>query len=53
MMINHEAWMLYTTWGTRIKPGELSSVIFVPVPAAVLLGILGLGAVGVKLRKYA
>lgn len=25
----------------------------VPVPAAILLGILGLGAVGIKLRKYA
>jgi len=25
----------------------------VPVPGAVLLGILGLGAVGIKLRKYA
>jgi hypothetical protein len=44
--------MLYTDWGGRIKPGDLSSAI-VPVPAAVLLGILGLGAVGVKLRKYA
>jgi hypothetical protein len=52
MMINHEAWMLYTTWGERIKPGDLA-VVIVPVPAAVLLGILGLGAVGVKLRKYA
>lgn len=27
--------------------------VVVPVPAAVLLGILGLGAVGLKLRKYA
>ena len=26
---------------------------YVPVPGAVLLGILGLGAVGIKLRKYA
>jgi hypothetical protein len=31
----------------------VESVIPVPVPAAVLLGILGLGAVGMKLRKYA
>ena len=28
-------------------------IVKVPVPGAVLLGILGLGAVGVKLRKYA
>ena len=34
--------------------GALSdSFILVPVPAAVLLGILGLGVVGIKLRKYA
>jgi hypothetical protein len=25
----------------------------VPVPAAVLLGIMGLGVVGIRLRKYA
>jgi len=25
----------------------------VPVPAAILLGIIGLGAAGIKLRKYA
>jgi len=29
------------------------SVVPVPVPGAVLLGILGLGAVGVKLRRFA
>ena len=28
-------------------------VSFVPVPAAVILGILGLGIAGIKLRKYA
>lgn len=27
--------------------------VLVPIPAAILLGILGLGAAGVKLRKYA
>lgn len=27
--------------------------VYVPVPAAVLLGILGLGVAGIKLRKYA
>jgi hypothetical protein len=31
----------------------VESVIPVPVPAAVLLGILGLGVVGLKLRKHA
>ena len=30
-----------------------SEVTVVPVPGAVLLGILGLGAAGIKLRKYA
>lgn len=29
------------------------AIVPVPVPAAVLLGILGLGVVGIKLRKYA
>ena len=29
------------------------TLVAVPVPGAVLLGILGLGAVGIKLRKYA
>ncbi len=31
----------------------VESVIPIPVPAAVLLGILGLGVAGLKLRKYA
>lgn len=33
--------------------GDIFSTSVVPVPAAVLLGILGLGVVGLKLRKYA
>jgi len=32
--------------------GKFSDVTVVPVPGAVLLGILGLSAVGVKLRKF-
>jgi hypothetical protein len=34
---------------------EMDNMVYsvVPVPGAVLLGILGLGAVGVRLRKYA
>jgi hypothetical protein len=51
---NHPAWMLSTNpelaW-PHAKPGTISAVV--PVPAAVLLGILGLSMVGVKLRKYA
>ena len=43
-------WVLYTDWG-RPKPGTINAVV--PTPAAVLLGILGLSAVGIKLRKYA
>ena len=31
----------------------LDNVTLVPIPGAVVLGILGLGAVGVKLRKFA
>ena len=31
----------------------VESVVPIPVPAAVLLGILGLGAAGIKMRKYA
>jgi hypothetical protein len=33
--------------------GEWSHVTVTPVPAAVILGILGLGVAGIKLRKYA
>jgi len=35
-----------TMWGVTV-------MTLVPVPAAVLLGILGLGVVGIKLRRYA
>jgi hypothetical protein len=34
-------------------PGATFTATMVPVPGAVLLGILGLGAAGVKLRKFA
>lgn len=33
--------------------GDMAFEVMVPVPAAVILGILGLGVAGVKLRKYA
>jgi hypothetical protein len=39
-------------YGTRLHYGVMVLTV-VPVPAAVLLGILGLGIVGIKLRKYA
>ena len=32
---------------------EPTGGVIVPVPAAVILGILGLGVVSIKLRKYA
>jgi hypothetical protein len=35
------------------KTGDQYATSVVPVPAAVILGILGLGVVGLKLRKYA
>lgn len=41
---------LVTTDGTCLKQDQL---YLTPVPGAVLLGLLGLGAAGVKLRKYA
>lgn len=39
--------------GWNLDLGTFVQIVPVPVPAAVLLGILGLGAVGVRLRKYA
>ncbi len=39
-----------------LQPGEYwfsHDAVIVPVPAAVLLGILGLGVAGIKLRKFA
>ena len=38
----------YNAWGPA-----LDNVSVVPVPGAVLLGLLGLSAAGIKLRKYA
>ena len=43
-------------WKPSLNGGDLSDeyhTSVVPIPAAVLLGILGLGVVGIKLRKYA
>jgi hypothetical protein len=37
-------------WGVEI---ETSTLTVVPVPGAILLGILGLSVAGVKLRKFA
>ena len=52
---DHPLWFTYPwidKWGEiRIKPDTFYAVV--PAPAAVFLGILGLGAVGIKLRKYA
>jgi len=44
--------MTLRLWNARVDQVELRANV-VPVPGAVLLGVLGLGAVGVKLRKYA
>jgi len=40
------------TYGTTFTVSEIELTV-VPVPAAVLLGMLGLGAAGLKLRKFA
>ena len=41
------------TWNTGADYFDGPNMTYVPVPGAVLLGILGLSAVGVKLRKFA
>ena len=51
LTFTHSATSVYTTFdldGTVTFDGTV-----VPVPGAVLLGILGLGVAGIKLRKYA
>ena len=42
-----------TLWGDENMTLFKQDLLVVPVPAAVLLGILGLGVAGIKLRKYA
>jgi hypothetical protein len=42
-----------TLWINQDKTGYAQDLLVVPTPAAVLLGIIGLGAAGWKLRKYA
>ena len=42
-----------TLWENQDKTGYQQDLVVVPAPAAVLLGILGLGVAGWKLRKYA
>ena len=46
--------LAYTFTGAAadIGPGSELGVTLVPVPGAVLLGVLGFGAAGLKLRKY-
>lgn len=39
-------------WGSFLMEGTLQAVA-VPIPAAVILGVLGLSIAGIKLRKYA
>jgi hypothetical protein len=62
------AWDMDWSWGSELVPlenpnfqinfvtvegvGNFVTLTPVPVPGAVLLGIIGLGAVGIQLRKY-
>ena len=46
------AWFEPGDWGGTVTGGSVDALV-VPVPAAVLLAILGLGVAGVKLRKFA
>jgi hypothetical protein len=52
----HTAWFL-SAWeepyAKKLGGGMEGVVASVPTPAAVFLGILGLGVAGYKLRKYA
>lgn len=43
----------YLVWGIPNETGFKVCIDTVPVPGAVILGILGLGVAGIKLRKYA
>ena len=43
----------YTATTGKVATIKQDVLVYVPVPGAVLLGILGLSAVGVKLRKHA
>jgi len=43
----------YTALTNRWAGKQVQDYVIVPVPAAVLLGMLGLGAAGLKLRKFA
>ena len=45
-------WFGSGAWGGTVTGGSVDANV-VPVPAAVLLGMLGLSVAGVKLRKYA
>ncbi len=48
-------WQYIETWtenGTGLSISATTDFAVVPVPAAVLLGMLGLGVAGVKLRKH-
>lgn len=44
-------WFAGVPWST--PDGLVYGTVVVPIPAAVILGVLGLGVVGWKLRKYA
>ena len=50
---NGAEWFDLGEWDETITGGSVDARVMVPTPAAVFLGILGLGVAGWKLRRFA
>lgn len=51
--VNNSANATFEEWAVRLVNGTPPEIVPVPVPGAILLGMLGLCVAGIKLRKYA